>query len=99
MRLRQCGVVCGFIPLFLLVVVAGCGSGRVVLPITIDPGLTPPQSVIGMTTHEQAVRGIAAILVKELELPGPPPGTGYRYPAREGLQQGAIPDRHVSTSP
>ena len=90
MRLRQCGVVCGFITLFLLVVVAGCGSGRVVLPITIDPGLTPPQSVIGMTTHEQAVRGIAAILVKDLGLPVPQQVTVYVYASREVFEQGLI---------
>jgi len=98
MRLRQCGVVCGFITLFLLVVVAGCGSGRVVLPITIDPGLTPPQSVIGMTTHEQAVRGIAAILVKDLELPVPQQVTVYVYASREVFEQGLIQDAKVSPS-
>src|SRR5215470_3667659 len=98
MRLRQCGVVCGFITLFLLVVVAGCGSGRVVLPITIDPGLTPPQSVIGMTTHEQAVRGIAAILVKDLGLPVPQQVTVYVYASREVFEQGLIQDANVSPS-
>src|SRR5437868_5011833 len=31
MRLRQCSVACGLIMFVVLVVVAGCGSGRVVL--------------------------------------------------------------------
>src|SRR5215470_9893839 len=96
MRLRQCGVVCGFITLFLLVVVAGCGSGRVVLPISIDPGLIPPHSVTGLTTHEQAVRGIAAILVKDLGLPVPEQVTVYVYASREVFEQGLVQDANVS---
>ena len=54
MRLRQCGVVCGLITLVILVVVAGCGSGRVVLPIAIDPASPPPQNVQSLRGHEQA---------------------------------------------
>src|SRR5262245_34441751 len=98
MRLSQCGVVCGFVTLFLLVVVPGCGSGRVVLPITIDPGLTPPQSVFGMPTNETAVRGIAAILVKDLGLPVPQQVTVYIYASREVFEQGLIQDANVSPS-
>jgi hypothetical protein len=96
-RLRQCGVVCGLVTLVLLVVVAGCGSGRVVLPINIDPmALTPPHSVDGLTTHERAVRGISAILVKELGLPVPDQVTVYVYSTREVFEQGLIHDANVS---
>src|SRR5262245_3852679 len=98
MRLRQCGLVCGLVTLVLLVVVAGCGSGRVVLPIAIDPGLTPPHSVTGLTTHEQAVRGIAALLVKELGLAIPEQVTVYVYASREVFEQGLIQDANVSPS-
>ena len=98
MHLRQCGVVCGLVTLIVLVVVTGCGSGRVVLPITIDQSLTPPHSITGMTTHEQAVRGIAAILVKELALPVPEQVTVYVYASRDVFEQGLIQDANVSPS-
>jgi hypothetical protein len=97
MRLRQCGVVCGLVMFVVLVVVAGCGSGRVVLPIAIDPAvLTSPHSVAGLNTHEQAVRGISAILVKDLGLPVPERVTVYVYSSRQVFEQGLIQDANVS---
>jgi len=96
MRLRQCGVVCGLITLVVLVVVAGCGSGRVVLPISIDPTLTPPTSVQSLRGHEQAVRGISAIMVKELGLPVPAQFTVFVYSTRQVFEQGLIQDANVS---
>jgi hypothetical protein len=96
MRLRQCGVLCGLITFVVLVVVAGCGSGRVVLPISIDPGSAPPHSVQGMNGHEQAVRGISAILVKDLGLPVPERVTVFVYSTRQVFEQGLIQDANVS---
>jgi hypothetical protein len=80
-----------------LVVVAGCGSGRLVLPISIDPpSLSLPRNDQGLTSHEAAVRGIAAIMVKELGLPIPEQVTVYVYASRQVFEQGLIRDAHVS---
>ncbi len=99
MRLRQCGGACGLVTLVLLVVIAGCGSGRVVMPIAIDPAaLTLPHGVASLATHEQAVRGISAILVKELGLPVPERVTVYVYSSRQVFEQGLVQDANVSPS-
>jgi len=59
-RIRQYGLACGLLMLVALVVVAGCGSGRVVLPITIDPQTQMvPTDSRDLTNHERAVQGIA----------------------------------------
>jgi hypothetical protein len=60
--------------------------------------LTAPHGVEGLTTHEQAVRGISAILVKDLGLPVPEQVTVYVYASREVFQQGLIQDANVSPS-
>ena len=83
--------------LLALTSVAGCGSGRVVLPFTMDAGAlgAPPDSA-QLATHEEAIRGIAAILVRDLTLPMPPTFTAYVYSGREGFERGLIDDAHVS---
>ncbi len=79
------------------VVVAGCGSGRLVVPITIDAAsLKPPTDVRLLTTHEQAVRGIAAILVRDLALPVPEQVTVFVYGSRKVFERGLIEDARVS---
>lgn len=80
-----------------LIVVAGCGSGRVVLPITINTAsMVTPDSDRGLTTHETAVRGIAAILTRDLRLPIPDTVTVYVYSSREVFERGLIADARVS---
>jgi hypothetical protein len=96
-RFRQCGLVCGFLILVALVVVAGCGSGRVVLPISIDPNAqAAPADSHELIDHQRAVQGIAAILSKDLRLPMPERVTVYVYSSREVFEQGLIRDAHVS---
>ena len=96
-RIRQYGLVCSFLLLVALVVVAGCGSGRVVLPVTIDPNVqVVPTDSRDMTNHERAVQGIASILSKELKLPMPERVTVYVYSSRQVFEQGLIRDAHVS---
>jgi hypothetical protein len=52
--------------LALAVVVGGCAGGRTVVPVSMEPASTPiPQSAYEFVTHAQAVRGIAAILVRD----------------------------------
>jgi hypothetical protein len=96
-RFQKYGLVCSFLLLVALVIVAGCGSGRVVLPVTIDPNtqLAPGDSK-ELTNHERAVQGIAAILVKDLKLPMPEKVTVFVYSSRQVFEQGLIRDAHVS---
>jgi len=96
-RIRQYGLACGFLLLAAVTIVAGCGSGRVVLPITIDPTtMVPPGDSKELNNHERAVQGIAAILAKDLKLPMPEKVTVFVYSSRQVFEQGLIRDAHVS---
>jgi hypothetical protein len=45
----------------------GCAGGRTVVPVTMDAAAAPiPQSAYEFATHEQAVRGVAAIMIRDL---------------------------------
>jgi hypothetical protein len=96
-RLRKYGLACGLLLLVALVVVTGCGSGRVVLPITIDPQTQMvPSDSRELVNHERAVQGIAAMLARDLRLPMPERVTVYVYSSRQVFEQGLIRDAHVS---
>lgn len=83
--------------MLLLAVVSGCGSGRLVVPVAMDArALTTPVDARALVTHEDAVRGIAAILVHDLDLPVPGEVTVYVYGTRRVFEQGLIRDAHVS---
>jgi hypothetical protein len=80
-----------------LVVVAGCGSGRVVLPFQMDPSaMVVPRDTRSLATHDGAVRGLAAILVRDLGLPMPAAFTVYVYSGRHVFEQGLIQDAQVT---
>ena len=71
--------------------VAGCGSGRVVLPFTLDTTtLTTSQTSRDFTPTEDAIRGISAILVRDLALPLPYTFTAYVYSDRHGFERGLV---------
>ncbi|HEX9819057.1 MAG TPA: hypothetical protein VGD07_05530 [Methylomirabilota bacterium] len=83
--------------LLALISVAGCGNGRVVLPFTIDPNaVASPHDSSQLATNEGAIRGIASILVRGLQLPMPSTFTAYVYSGRHGFERGLIDDAHVS---
>lgn len=83
--------------LALLVIVTGCGSGRIVLPVTMDPAsLVRPRGDGGLTSHEAAVRGVAAIMVKDLALPVPERITVFVYSGRQVFERGLVHDGNVS---
>ena len=77
---------------------AGCGSGRLVLPFTVDPSalVKPPHDIAQLSSHQEAIRGIAAILVTDLELPMPTAFTAYVYSGRQGFERGLVVDANVS---
>jgi hypothetical protein len=77
---------------------AGCGSGRLVLPFTVDPSalVKPPHDIAQLSSHEEAIRGIASILVTDLELPMPTAFTAYVYSGRQGFERGLVVDANVS---
>jgi len=87
----------GFALLAALVVVAGCGSGRLVLPFQLDQvNLVAPRDASMLTGHERAVRGLSAILVRDLGLPMPANFTVYVYSGRQVFEQGLIQDAQVT---
>ena len=86
-----------FLVLVVCVAVAGCGSSRLVLPVTIDHAvLVRPDGTSDLGTHDRAVRGIAAILVQDLELPVPDLVTVYVYRTRQSFERGLVEDANVS---
>jgi hypothetical protein len=87
----------GSVLLAALVVVAGCGSGRVVLPFQLDSfSLVAPRDATTLTDHERAVRGLSAILVRDLGLPMPASFVVYVYSGRQVFEQGLIQDAQVT---
>jgi hypothetical protein len=83
--------------LAVLIVVAGCGNGRLVIPFSVDPvALTAPRDAHALDTHEAAVRGLAGILVHDLGLPLPPTFTLYVYGGRATFEQGLVRDAQVT---
>lgn len=87
----------GSVLLAALVVVAGCGSGRVVLPFQLDSvTLVAPRDAGALIGHERAVRGLSAILVRDLGLPMPANFTVYVYSGRQIFEQGLIQDAQVT---
>jgi hypothetical protein len=89
----------GLLVLAGFLMVSGCGSGRVIVPVTIQPtALTVPVDARTLTTYDAAVRGIAAIFVRDLELPVPERVTVFVYGSRAVFEQGLIHDAHVSSA-
>ena len=87
----------GLLALVFLAIIGGCGNGRLVLPIAIDPmSLVSPRDGRELRTDALAVRGIAAILARELGLPVPSRFTVYFYDSAKSFERGLIQDGDVS---
>ena len=81
----------------LALLAAGCAGGRTVVPVTMEPATLPiPKSAHEFLTHEHAVRGIAAILTRDLHLPVPHEVTVYVYSSRQIFEDGLVRDGRVS---
>ena len=80
-----------------LVLLATSAATRTVFPFTIDPAtLVVPHDAHALSTHEAAVRGLTAILVRDLGLPMPASFTLYVYGGRQPFEQGLIQDAQVT---
>jgi hypothetical protein len=87
----------GLTALGALFVLATGGVSRVVIPFSLDPGtIVAPRDARGLTNHEAAVRGLSAILVRELGLPMPAHFTLYVYGGRQPFEQGLVHDAQVA---
>jgi hypothetical protein len=87
----------GLLALLVLAILGGCGNGRMVLPITIDPmSIVPPRDGRELRTDAAALRGIAGILARELGLPVPSRFTVYVYDSAKSFERGLIQDGDVS---
>ena len=76
---------------FLVGIVAlgavGCQGARSVLPVALSPSeLALPADPRLLTTHEAAVRGIGAVLARELALPLPNEVTVFVYGSRRTFE-------------
>ena len=87
----------GVFALAAFILLTCAGAGRIVIPFVMDPAvLDVPADAQGLDTYERAVRGIAAIMVKELRLPVPDRVTVFVYTSRGTFEQGLIADGNVS---
>lgn len=83
--------------LAVVAILAGGSSGRIVLPLWLDPiSLAPPSDARALHSTEAAVRGIAAIMAKSFGLSVPDRVTVYVYTGRRAFEQGLIQDGRVS---
>jgi hypothetical protein len=82
---------------FGLLALGGCQTARSIVPISLAPAtLVSPTDPRLLTTHDTAVRGIAAMLAREFELPLPDRVTVYVYGSRQGFEEGLIHDAQLS---
>jgi hypothetical protein len=87
----------GLCLVLLLAVVGGCGNARMVLPIAIDIATASvPVDGRELKTDSAAVRGIAAILARDLGLPVPSRFTVFLYGSTKSFERGLVQDGDVS---
>jgi len=80
----------------LAVVLAGCASGRTVVPVRMQPAALVTSGAVDLSSHEATVRGIAGVIVRDLGLPLPETVTVYVYSSRQVFEQGLVDDGRVS---
>jgi hypothetical protein len=81
------------------VAVVGCGRReRTVMPVTLDEriGAAAPRHPQDFSTHEAVVRGVAAILRRDFQLPVPEQVTVYLYSSRAVFERGLVSDGRLA---
>jgi hypothetical protein len=83
--------------LVALLALAGCAPSRSVVPVNLSvDGLPAPTAAEDLRSPEAAVRGIAAIMVRDFGLVVPERVTVYVYSGREVFEQGLIRDADIA---
>jgi hypothetical protein len=83
----------------LLVALAAAGCASFVLPVTLEDatlGAAALRYPDDFASHEAVVRGVAALLARELELPVPAYVTVYLYSSRAVFERGLMNDGRLS---
>jgi hypothetical protein len=87
----------GTAALLSLLALTTSGAARSVISFNVDPTtIAVPKDARSLNTHEAAVRGLTAILVRELALPMPTTFTLYVYGGRSTFEQGLVQDAQVA---
>ena len=80
-----------------LLALAGCSANRSVFPVNLHANtLQVPADADDLRSPESAVKGIAAIMVRDLGLVVPERVTVYVYSGREIFEQGLIRDADIA---
>jgi hypothetical protein len=78
---------------------SGCAQGRTVVPVHVQPAAfavpTTP-AMLDVSSHEDTVRMVATVIVRDLGLPLPETVMVYVYSSRQVFEQGLIDDGRVS---
>lgn len=87
----------GLLVALTVILVAGCGSGRLVIPVRVtSTALAEPTDARALTTYDRAVCAVAAIFAHDLSLPLPERVTVYVYGSRQFFERGLVNDGQVS---
>jgi hypothetical protein len=75
----------------------GCSASRSVVAVDLPAhALVPPERGDRLTSPDEAVRAISAVMTRELGLPVPDRVTVYLYSGREVFEQGLIRDANIA---
>jgi hypothetical protein len=78
---------------------SGCAQGRTVVPVHVQPAafaLPTTPAMLDVSSHEDTVRMVATVIVRDLGLPLPEGVMVYVYSSRQVFEQGLIDDGRVS---
>jgi hypothetical protein len=78
---------------------SGCAQGRTVVPVRVLPAAIVPAAspaILDVSSHEDTVRVVATVMVRDLRLPLPETVMVYVYSSRQVFEQGLIADGRVS---
>ena len=78
---------------------SGCAHGRTVVPVRVQPTVSALPAALGtldVSSHEDTVRMVATVIVRDLALPLPETVMVYVYSSRQIFERGLIDDGQVS---
>jgi len=78
---------------------SGCAQGRTVVPVRVQPTVSALPAALGtldVSSHEDTVRMVATVIVRDLALPLPETVMVYVYSSRQVFERGLIDDGQVS---